>query len=277
MMFRRELTNEELQSRFPSIYAQAEKDSLSDKYLYIPTYKLIDGLVNQGFKVVGAKQANTRLKDNKEFVKHVVYLSHESLNPLMKVGEELPMLALTNSHNGLSSFAIDTAFFRLACSNGLLMPTTSMSSARITHKKGMEQDVIEASYRVVKSFPEQIAQIEAMKAVTLSNDEKMLLAESAQNLAFDAEQVELNKSLGHAIAPKLIRPRRHADTNSDLWSTFNVIQENIIKGGIKLVSENEQGQRSLKRTRAVNSIDRDAKLNRELMSLAQKFAELKGA
>lgn len=276
MLFRSQPTKEQLQSRFPAIFAEAAKETTSDKYLYIPTYKLIAGLESQGFNVVGAKQANART-NNREHGKHVVYLSHQSLSSDVTVGQELPMLALTNSHNGLSSFAIDTAFFRLACSNGLLMPTTALSSARIIHKIGMQDDVINAAVNVVQSFPEQIKQIEAMKQIAMSREEQVLLSESAVSMAFDEEQVELNKKLGIDVATKMLTLRRNADKNADLWSTFNVIQENIIKGGLRLATENEAGQRKLVRTRAVNSIDRDAKLNKELMSLAQKFAALKGA
>jgi hypothetical protein len=277
MMFRQEMPQEQLRRNYPAIFAESEKETLSDKYLYIPTFKLVEGLEREGFKVIGAKQCNTRKVENREFVKHVVYMTHESMRSDLNVGEELPMLALTNSHNGLSAFGIDTAFFRLACSNGLLMPTTTINSARVTHKKGMQNDVIEASYKVLKSFPEQVAQIQNMKSIGMSSDERIIFAESAQNLAFDDEQIELNKKLGRDIAPKLLTVRRHADQKSDLWTTFNIIQENIIKGGIRVVRENEQGQRSLARTRAVSSIDRDAKLNRELMMLAQKMMQLKTA
>lgn len=278
MMFKRDLSQDELQSRYPAIFAESEKDTLSDKYLYIPTYKLIEGLQTQGFKVVGAKQQGTRTT-SREHAKHIVYMTHETQGStsLVNRGDEIPMLALSNSHNGLSSFAIDTAFFRLVCSNGLLMPTSAFSSARIVHKIGMERDVIEAATRVVSAFPEQIRLIESMKSVNLNVDEKRLLAQSASNLAFEPELLALNASINNNVDAKLLRPRRTADDKSDLWTTFNVIQENIIKGGFKVVRENEQGQRSIARTRAVNSIDRDAKLNRELMALAAKMLELKTA
>lgn len=275
MFLKSQPTAEQLQARFPAIFATSEKETLSDKYLYISTYKLVQGLESQGFKIIGAKQAKSRT-NSKEHGKHVVYMSHSSLDSLsMKVGQELPMVALTNSHNGLSSFAIDTAFFRLACSNGLLMPTTNLNSARIIHKKGMENDVIEASYSVIKQFPEQIEMIESMKSIQLNGDERYLLAEAATNLSFEQDVIDLNKSLGRDIAPRLLTTRRYEDKSSDLWTTFNVIQENVIKGGVRIVRENEEGRRSLARTRAVNSIDRDSKLNKELMSLAQKFQQLK--
>jgi hypothetical protein len=96
-------------------------------------------------------------------------------------------------------------------------------------------------------------------------------------MAFDAEVLEVNKKAGIDVATKMLTIRRNADKEQNLWSTFNFIQENVIKGGLRLATENDKGQRKLVRTRAVNSIDRDAKLNKELMSLAQKFAALKGA
>jgi hypothetical protein len=151
MMFNRKVTGDDLSKRFPAIYAQGEKETLSDKYLYIPTYKLIDGLEKNGFQVIGAKQQGTRL-NNREHSKHVVYMTpvNHAENYLARVGETLPMIALTNSHNGLSSFKIDTAFFRLICTNGLMASESEINSARITHKKGMENDVIEAAFRVVQ-------------------------------------------------------------------------------------------------------------------------------
>ena len=274
MLFRRELNPEELQHRYPSIYAESEDTSLSDKYLYIPTYKLVNGLERQGFKVVGAKQQGTRTK-SREHVKHIVYMTHANQDTqLLKVNEEMPLLALTNSHNGLSSFAIDTAFFRLACSNGLLMPTSSLASARIVHKKGMETDVINAAYKVVQAFPEQIAQIEAMKNVALTQDERLLLSTASVNMAFEEEVIKVNQER-NPLEKAMLRVRRSADVNPNLWNTFNVVQENIIKGGIRVIRENERGQQSIARTRAVNSIDRDTKLNKELMAIAQKMLELK--
>lgn len=276
MLFNRSFNNtkESLQRYYPAIFAESAKETTSDKYLYIPTYKLVEGLESQGFKIVGAKQARSRT-NNAEHGKHVVYMTHDNMRSDLTVGQELPMVALTNSHNGLSSFKLDSAFYRLVCSNGLLMPTSSTNSARIVHKVGMENDVIEAAYSVVKDFPNQIKQINEMKQIELNQDERMLLAEAATNMVFEQPQIELNKNLGRDIAPRLLSVRRTADVNKDLWSTFNVIQENVIKGGIRVISENDRGQRNYSRTRAVNSIDRDAKLNKELMSLAQKMMQLK--
>lgn len=276
MMFRNRVQPDELKSYYPAIFAETNKETLSDKYLYIPTYKLVEGLHKQGFEIVGAKQQGSRSLA-REHAKHVIYMTPHNYaqNYQAKVGETIPMIALTNSHNGLSSFKIDSAFFRLVCSNGLMASENTHNSARIVHKKGMENDVIEAAFRVVQEFPKQLDQFKTMQATQLDSAERKLLASSAMNLAFESDVIELNQSLKNSIDDKLLRPRRSADQGMDLWSTFNVIQENVIKGGFRIVRENEQGRRSLARTRSVNAIDRDSKLNKELMALAQKMLELK--
>ena len=140
----------------------------------------------------------------------------------------------------------------------------------------MENQVIEAAYKVVGNFDSQVETVQALKQISLSTDEQMLLAESASNLVFDAEQIELNKSRGIDLRSKLLTVRRSDDRKDDLWTTSNRVQENVIKGGFRIVTQNEKGEPSLRRTRPVNAINRDAKLNKELMSLALKFAELKG-
>jgi hypothetical protein len=139
----------------------------------------------------------------------------------------------------------------------------------------MQDDVINAAYKVVSAFPEQVKQVAEMKQIALSSEERQVFAESAQNLIWGEGIVQMNKEVGNDLAARLLRPRRYSDNKSDLWSTFNHIQENAIKGGIRIVSENEQGRRSMRNTRAVGAIDRDAKLNKELMALAQKMSQLK--
>lgn len=276
MFYQRTLTNDELMKRVPSIFSESQKDSLSDRYLKIPTYKILEKLQSHDFRIVGAKQSSTRTSAL-EHAKHVLFLTHSSISETaLSRGQELPMIRIDNSHNGLSSFQISTGFFRLVCSNGLIMPKSELNSFSIRHTIGMEQDVISASFKVLTELPNQVRQVEALKSISLNSDEKRLFAESAANLIFDAETLELNAKNGRDLPGLITRIRRHEDQSSDLWTTFNVIQENAIKGGLRIYSQNEQGQRSLRKTREVKAIDSDKKINIELMLLAQKMAELKG-
>jgi translation initiation factor 1 (eIF-1/SUI1) len=66
-----------------------------------------------------------------------------------------------------------------------------------------------------------------------------------------------------------------------MWTTLNVVQENVIKGGLQgvAITTDERGRRQRRNvtTRQVNGIDQDVKLNRALWTLAEKMAELKSA
>lgn len=72
---------------------------------------------------------------------------------------------------------------------------------------------------------------------------------------------------------QLLLPRRTQDVGSNLWSTYNVIQENVVRGGIASFGPNAHGQLRHGRTRAINGIDQDLKLNKALWILAQSWAD----
>ena len=74
-------------------------------------------------------------------------------------------------------------------------------------------------------------------------------------------------------AGQLLEARRSNDRGTDLWVTFNRVQENLLKGG--LAGRAKSGRRV--RTRQVRSVTEDVRLNRALWRLAERFAQLKAA
>ena len=71
-------------------------------------------------------------------------------------------------------------------------------------------------------------------------------------------------------------PRRHDDRSDDLWTTWNVSQENIIKSGLRGVGRDDFGRPRRMTTRAVTGIDQDIKLNKALWLFGDRMAQLKG-
>jgi hypothetical protein len=195
----------------------------------------------------------------------------------MLVGQEIPLLALKNSHGGQTALEFLESLFRKVCSNGLMLPKHDNKFAKVYHKVGMEEEVIHAAFRVIKEFPERIRNVSEMKTIDLNHDEKKVLAECAVRLAFQKspELVELNKAQRNDISDLILRPKRFEDRQNDLWTTFNVIQENIIKGGERIYSQNEKGQLNYSKMRPVREIDRNTTLNQELMALALEMKKLK--
>lgn len=71
---------------------------------------------------------------------------------------------------------------------------------------------------------------------------------------------------------QILTPRRYEDRSDDLWTVYQRVQENLMKGG--LAGRTAQGRSN--RTRAVNGIDGDVKLNRALWVMAENMLELLG-
>jgi len=92
--------------------------------------------------------------------------------------------------------------------------------------KGRIRDqIIDGVYTVAEDFPRLIDATEGMKDTRRSSDEQRVLAE--------ASLVARNGEDESPVRPdQIIAPRRREDVGQTLWQTFNVIQENLIRGGI---------------------------------------------
>ncbi len=100
------------------------------------------------------------------------------------------------------------------------------------------------------------------------------MARAAHALRFD----DPDAPIAQAIEPdQFLRTRRRDDQSTDLWTTFNVVQENVIRGGLHGYTRDEQGRRRNTSTRPVTGVDQDIKLNRALWIVAEEMARLKNA
>ena len=75
-------------------------------------------------------------------------------------------------------------------------------------------------------------------------------------------------------AAQLLEPRRYADTATDLWTSFNTVQEHLLRGGDRTITT---GSRRRGKTRQISSVGEDVRLNRALWTLAEEMARLKTA
>jgi hypothetical protein len=107
--------------------------------------------------------------------------------------------------------------------------------------------------------------VKTMQSVSLTTEEKIFLAEKAHELRFEGAMAE-------AFNPRrLLLPRRIGDTGDDLFSVLNVIQENIIRGGLYGIYRTERGSFQRTKSREVKSIDANIRINRELWSSAERL------
>lgn len=255
------LSNEQIARVAPSVFADAPHASRSARYTYIPTSQVLDGLRKEGFQPFFVAQGRTRVEGKAEYTKHLLRLRHES----QIAQKEAHEIILLNSHDGTSSYQMLSGMIRFVCTNGMVCGE-QYDDVRIPHKGDVVGRVIEGAYEVLRNAERIDGSVDVMKSLTLSRDEQSIFADAALQLRYDDE------SAAPIAADRLLTVRRMDDRQNDLWSTFNVVQENSIRGGLNGRARN--GRRTS--TRAVTGIDQDTKLNRALWTLAEKMAELKG-
>lgn len=247
----------------PSVFAETAYSKVSDRYGFINTLSLIDSMETEGFLVTQAGQQRVKDEGKSPFTKHLLRFRHVDAKPVLD--GVVPEILMFNSHDRSSGFSLDAGLFRFVCSNGLVVQLgAGFGSYRCRHNVHAVSDAIEGVYSVVQSLPEITAQVEGMAATVLSRPEQEALAESALMLRWDDGKAPVS-------VKQVLSPRREADRKTDVFTTLNALQENMIRGGLRGFNANGRRQR----TRAVASINADTKLNKGLYALAQKMVELK--
>ena len=272
------LTNDELHRAVPSIFATTAHESRSDRFRPIPTINVIEGLKNEGFLPFFAQQANTRIAGKADYTKHVIRLRHASLK---NEAQEAFEIILINANDGTSSYNMLPGFFRFVCMNGLFTGDC-FSQVRVRHSgKDTIQDVIDGAYTVLETAPRVIDSVDRFKGIHLSQDESRVLAESAHQIRFpnaytvENDELIFDENKAPIEANDLLVTRRNADKSNDLWTTFNRIQENTVKGGQTGTMLGTNGKYRRARVKAVKGVDGATKLNQALWTLTQAMADLK--
>lgn len=255
------LSDDQIRTVAPSIFAETPHESRSQRYSYIPTAAVLTELRKEGFQPFMVCQTRVRHEDRRDYTKHMLRLRHESqIN-----GTEANEIILLNSHDGTSSYQMLAGMFRFVCSNGLVCGNT-VADVRVPHKGDVAGLVIEGAYEVLSGFDRVKESRDAMRGITLDDGESEVFARAALALKYDDpdKPAPITES-------QILMPRRFDDRRPDLWSVFNRTQENLTQGGLRGRSANGRRQQ----TRPVQGIDQNIRLNRALWLLADGMRQLK--
>jgi hypothetical protein len=258
----RPLSDDRIRRAVPSIYAEEPHHSRSDRYGYIPTSRVLDGLRKEGFQPFFACQTRVKIADKADFTKHMLRLRHAS-----QIGgadsTEADEIILINSHDGSSAYQMLAGVFRFVCSNGLICGE-EVGDIRVPHRGNVVEKVIEGAYTVLDEFERIDRNREAMKQIQLSPPEQQVFARAALVERFGEDKTPVT-------AEQVLEPERWEDRGSDLWTVFNRTQEHLVRGGLRARTATNRRTR----TRAVTGIDQAVKLNRGLWALAEGMRKLK--
>lgn len=261
---REPLDNEALYRHVPSIFASEAHDSRSERYVYVPTIDIVEGLRREGWFPFFAVQSVPRDGSRHGHAKHMLRLRRDG-----GIGKpEAAEVIIVNSHDGTSAYQMFAGMLRFVCTNSMIAGER-FEEVRVPHKGGIQDQIIEGVFTVAEDFPRLIDASETMKETRLSQDEQRVLAEASLVARYGEDESPVQPD-------QIIMPRRREDAGQSVWSTFNVIQENLIRGGLQGRRQTSDGRIRRTQTRAFNGIDQNVGLNRALWRLAEGMRRLKG-
>ena len=267
------LTKDDLRARCAMAFKTIPTNpTVSNRYVQANTETVIDDLEKLGWYPVDAKQC--RAKRNSKGIRsfHMVAFQNPNVSIVKNDGSEeiecYPRIILTNSHDGFNSFKFMVGLFRLVCSNGLVIATDKMVDMSIRHINYSFDELRKQVATAIEQVEIQAGIMSQMNKVSLNDAQKRALAEAAIRIRKGIPAGEK-----YQIAPssidEILEPRRKEDNGSSLWNVFNVIQENMMKGGYTITNANGKVRKQRPITSVVKSLD----INKELFRSAAQFLE----
>jgi len=253
--FDRSLSLDAVRTRAPAVFASGADERLSSKYTFLPTERILTGLMSAGFVPVDARQASAR-RGSALHARHVVRLRPRFQTVQLK--DSVPEVVFLNSHDGSSAYQLRMGLFRVVCTNGLIVSRGAFPAHCVSHRGNIVDDVVAGAVKLADRFEGLAEQVERMEQRQLFKDEQLAFAEAALRLRF-------SEPAQSAMQPaQLLACRRSEDLGDDLWRVYNRCQEHLLRGGLSRRSITGR----LTRTRAIGSIRRDVALNGQLWDLA---------
>ena len=145
---REPLDNEALYRHVPSIFAREAHDSRSDRYVYVPTIDIVEGVRREGWFPFFAVQSVPRDGSRHGHAKHMLRLRRAD-----GIGKpEAAEVIIVNSHDGTSAYQMFAGMLRFVCTNSMIAGER-FEEVRVPHKGNIEHDIIEGVYTVAEDFP----------------------------------------------------------------------------------------------------------------------------
>jgi hypothetical protein len=257
--FARSLERSDIQVCTPAALAAEADPRTSPTYTFLSSERVIQALANAGFVPVSAAQTRSR-KSNPLSARHCIRFRRRY--ETVELRDCIPEILFLNGHDGRTSTQFRIAFFRPICTNGMVVCEDTMPVWRVPHRGNILDDVIAAALRLSEQFVEAAQWVERMERTPLELEQRLAFAENAIALRFPKKRPEGIET------SNLLEAQREEDCGHDLWTTYNVIQEYVIKGGLSYRTSKNRKMES----RGIRAIREDVRLNSELWRMATALA-----
>lgn len=230
----------------------------SSKFGFISSSDLVTQLEGQGLKL--ADVVESKIRKNKDlrqgYQKHVLRFN----TGLSNSHGNLQVLAI-NSHEGSSALTFRMGFFRLVCSNGLIIGSDLIPQIKVRH-----------TANGLLKLNDSVEELMQWQRVAMDNIDKMsskkLSSEEFEALVMNSAKIRMGEKFTDKIVP-LFETKRYEDNSRDLFTVFNVIQENVMRTGFYALDKDTN---TTTKIRAIKGVNASLELNTALYNEAMKIA-----
>jgi hypothetical protein len=246
-------------------YIQNDKHDInSDKYNVINPSVVGEVMSRQGLQLQTLSTGKARHADKADFQRTLARYRGPS------IGDGIFLDIIHDSKKlGRGCDELLLGIYRVVCTNGLVTGK-SFSSVRIRHSGNTYEQLDHGIAALLTQQGELTRAIKAMQSTEFTAEREQVLVGEALRIVVPNDAFD--------VVHRLTKVRREADNGRDLWSMFNVIQENIVQGksiAYKKVSIDEtKGLQSIRQytSRPVKpNTNKDRVINAALFDAALKL------
>lgn len=250
----------------PSVFADRPWDRVSNRYRFLPSIDSVLALSAAGFAPVAASQSRTRIAGKAGFARHLIRFRRTGDE--FRRGQEVSEVVLVNSHDGSSTYRLFGGVFRVLCENGLVVSVADAGQvvARHTGDDDFKSTIVDAAFTVVANADALAGKIDQWKSITLDHGQQVEFATAAYALRGTSTKVDADSIL----APRRVEDRSDAGSARSLWLTLNVVQENLVRGGLPGLTSTGRHRA----TSAIRAVDANVQLNQGLWAMASDYAAI---
>lgn len=229
--------------------------TVSPKYSFIQTERVYELLADYGFREDKYRQSRERNPERQGYQKHISILQRD-----VDCDEQGGFnLLLVNSHDGSSSLHLETGYFRILCENQLGHGDVGI---RVRHTG----DVLS---KLERAIPQVLGQMDDFKVLQALLRDRMLTPDQLRVLVGKALELRGLPVTEHNVSR--LQTTRRNEGAIRAWEQFNIIQENMVRGGFRIHAEDKDGLCVFRKLRALTSADRLLDANRELTATVKQL------
>lgn len=274
------LSEHYIRTNAPAVYTTDPIGTVSKEYSFVPTSQVISDLEQLGWYPVAAKQQRWRFGYTKKYSRHLIrFRKPEHLRLYASLEERVPEIGLYNGHDGKTRLQIYAGVYELTYGNGYIIPDALFRAVTLVHRHYKFEEVQEMVEQFVESLPDIHKEIDGYKQIILNMFEKRDFALKASSIRWPK-----GKNMTLFFADGLLTPNVPSCDNNDLWTVFQNVQNNLMKGGVntgrrsKPVKVKGKSVKRIIRTRKLESVKEYIRVNKALWELVintMKIREIK--